>query len=278
MRDESYSDIHRGDAPILVAAPHIGTAIPADLMSESVWRSVEGRGADAAGAMLRAVAAARGISCIAGRIHPCVIDFNVAAGNRMLYSGLETNLCRTHTARGESLYRDVGGPSDSEVTRRIEQYWMPYHEELGSELQRLRRMHDNVLLLVSHAGSRLSPYPQQFGVSDCNVGTSRGASCDRRLVTTLTGVVRDGGRSWVVNGRMADTFAAQHYGVPAAGIHVMEVEFAGDIRQDCEGGGADCAVTRGLFELMLDGFLETLSTLPNVEVTARAELGFRPNG
>jgi N-formylglutamate amidohydrolase len=147
---------------------------------------------------------------------------------------------------------------------------MPYHEMLATELQRLRSMHENVLLVVSHVGSQLSPYPRQFGVSDCNVGTSGGASCDRRLVTVLTEVVRDGGRSWVVNGRMADTFAAQRYGVPADGIHAMEVEFAGSVRRACEGGGADGAVTSDLFGAMSDGFLEALSTLPTVDATAFA--------
>ncbi|HDR9318558.1 TPA: N-formylglutamate amidohydrolase [Burkholderia vietnamiensis] len=276
MHDEAYGHIYRGDAPILVATPHIGTSIPEELMSQPAWVSVQGRLADPAGAMLRAIAGARGVSCIAAGIHPCVIDFNVPADNRVLSSGLgRASLCRTHTARGESLYGDSTGPSDTDVAQRVERYWAPYHDALATELQRLRGIHGNVLLLVSHALSWLSPYQQQPDAADCNVGTSRGASCDRRLVTALTGVVRERGRSWVVNGRVADSFAAQHYGMPAAGIHAMEVEFAGGVRQHCGGEHADRAVTGDLFGAMLDALVATLSTLPKVD-SVGAEPAFKP--
>jgi N-formylglutamate amidohydrolase len=276
MHDEAYGQIYRGDKPILVATPHIGTSIPEDLMPRPMWRSVRGRLADPAGARLRAAAAAHGISCITARLHPCVIDFNVAADSGSLSSELaRSSLCRTHSSCGECLYGTAAGPSEVEVMQRMRKYWRPYHEALATELLRLRSMHDDVLLLVSHASSWLSPYRHQPGASDCNVGTNRGASCDRRLVTALTGAVQQGGRSWVVNGEFADSFAAQHYGKPANGVHAMEVEFAGSWRQECEGGHADDA-TASEFGAIFDSLLVTLSALPKVDGIALAELEFKP--
>ncbi|MGU7771653.1 N-formylglutamate amidohydrolase [Burkholderia sp. MR1-5-21] len=279
MRDEAFGHIDRGDAPILVAAPHIGTSVPDALTLYPAWRAVQGLLADPAGAALRTVAAEHGFTCIAANHHPCVLDVNVPADNGPLSPGLmRTSLCRTHTSRGESLYGTEGGPTASEVALRVDRYWRPFHDALATELCRLRSRHDNVLLLLSHASSWLSPYRDQLGAYDCSVGTNRGASCDRRLVTRLTRDVQEAGRSWVVNGSFADAFTAQHYGMPASGIHVMEIEFAGNWRRECEDERADRRATTALFGAMLDGLLETLTTLPKGDGIARTELALNPHG
>lgn len=49
MHDEAYDRIYRGDRPVLVAAPHVGTAVPDELMRSPAWQSVHARPADPAG-------------------------------------------------------------------------------------------------------------------------------------------------------------------------------------------------------------------------------------
>ncbi|SAK80673.1 N-formylglutamate amidohydrolase [Caballeronia hypogeia] len=235
MQNASYGQLHRGDAPILLAAPHTGTVVPDELLAHPAWRPVDGRLSDPAGVALLAAARERGVTSIAGHLHPCVIDFNVALDNRPLSQRLNrTGLCRTHTSRGEALYAPGSEPSEQEVGERVLRYWRPFHDALTGELLRLRDLHGNVLLLVSHASSWLSPYRSHAGATDCNAGTHQGASCDRRLVSALTEAVQAAGRSWVVNGKLADAFAAQRYGLPESGIHVIEVEVAGRWRSELE--------------------------------------------
>lgn len=234
MQTSGYEPIVRGDLPILVVTPHTGTAIPSELLRHPAWVPIEGRLADPAGTLLQSAARQAGASLLAGHYHPCVIDFNVAADNRSLTPSLNRlGLCRTHTSRGEALYEPGAELLADEVERRVEAYWRPFHRCVADELSRLRARHEHVLLLVSHASFWLSPYRLQPGAMDCNVGTYRGESCDRRLVSALTEAVQTHGRSWVVNGRIADCFAAQHYGQPAAGVHAIEMEVAGRWRSDC---------------------------------------------
>lgn len=279
MHDDDYGSIYRGDGPILVAAPHIGTFVPEALTLQPAWSAIQGRLADPTGFVLRAIAEARGLTCIAARHHPCIVDCNVPADRRPLSPGLaHANLCRTHTSDGGLLYGQGEEPSEGEIAGRVARYWRPYHDALGGELRRLRSAHDHVLLLVSHASSWLSPYRQQAGTYDCNVGTNHGSSCDRRLVSALTRGVQDGGRSWVVNGKCADVFAAQHYGMPCGGIHVMEVEIAGNWRKECELEHAVTHATTALFGAMLDNLLSTLTTLPKSDNVLHPELTFNPYG
>lgn len=235
MQNLAYGQIFSADSPILVVTPHTGNEIPDDLLGYPAWRDVRGRVADPAGASMQAMARMQGASCISARYHPCVIDFNVATTDRPLSHRLSrSGLCRTHTARGEPLYPPGCEPDDARVAARVDAYWRPFHEAVACELARLRARHDNVLMLVFHASFWLSPYRDQFEASDCNVGTARGKSCDRRLVSCLTEQVKAHGRSWVVNGKIADAFAAEHYGRPVDGFHAMEIEVAGRWRAEFE--------------------------------------------
>ncbi|CAB3718530.1 N-formylglutamate amidohydrolase [Paraburkholderia rhynchosiae] len=240
MQNLSYGQIFQGDSPLLVVTPHTGTSVPAELLVNPAWVSVEGRLADPFGAILKRAALKRGITCVSARYHPCVIDFNVALDSRPLSSRLNSaGLCRTHTSRGEALYMEGREPTEADVSARADEYWKPFHAAVSNELLRLRSLHDHVLLLMSHASSWLSPYREQPGVAECNIGTNRGAACDRALVAAMTKSVQEFNRSWVVNGKLADAFAAQHYGMPLDGVHVIEVEVAGRWRLDCESPDAN---------------------------------------
>ncbi|EEE05560.1 N-formylglutamate amidohydrolase [Burkholderia multivorans] len=268
MHDEAYDRIQRGDRPVLVAAPHVGTAVPDELMRLPAWQSVRGSVADPAGERFLEAAARLRISSIAAHVHPCVIDVNAAADGQAVDSELGRSvLCRAHSPSGDGLYDEPGEPSLVEVSRRIQRYWLPYHDALRTELKRLRAVHGDVLLLVPHASSRLAPYRSPYRASDCNVGTNRGASCNRRLVTALTQAVQRSGRSWVVNGQFADSFAAQHYGCPADGIHVVEIEVAGTWRDDCVAPRAgDSAADE--FGAVLERLLDAVPMSPAPDRTA----------
>lgn len=273
MQDTAYGQLFSADSPILIVTPHAGAAIPNDLLRFAAWRDVQGRVADPAGLMLQAVAPHCGVSYISARYHPCVIDFNVPPSDRPLSRRLSRNgLCRTHTAAGQPLYAPNCEPDDAEIEGRVQTYWRPFHEAVAGELSRLRKRHDHVLLLVFHASFWLSPFRDRFDASDCNVGTARGKVCDRRLVSCLTEQVKAHERSWVVNGRIADVFAAEHYGRPGIGIHAMEVEIAGRWRAEIERSrliGEDGVGFNVWAVALLDALEQALRDLP----PARKDLG-----
>ncbi|SIT43256.1 N-formylglutamate amidohydrolase [Paraburkholderia ribeironis] len=232
---ENDDTIFRGKPAVMVVTPHTGTLVPTDLLVHPAWEPVNGRLSDPGGKALGAVARERGITCISAELHPCVIDLNVAANNTGLSQRLNRlGLCRTHTSRGEALYPPGFEPSEADVQRRVEDYWKPFHASVLRELIRLRDKHDNVLMLVSHAGAWLSPYRTQPGAADCNFSTNHGASSARAIVSAMTQAAQALERSWVVNGKLTDAFATQRYGRPECGVHVIELEVAGRWRRELE--------------------------------------------
>ncbi len=266
MLNTAYGQIFSADSPILLVTPHTGADIPDDLLRFAAWRDVQGRVSDPAGLAFQSAAPKLGVSCVSARFHPCVIDFNVPASDRPLSRRLNRNgLCRTHTAAGQLLYDPGCEPDDAEVHARVDAYWRPFHEGVAGELSRLRKRHDNVLLLVFHASFWLSPYRDRFDASDCNVGSARGKACDRRLVTCLTDRAKANGNSWVVNGKIADAFAAEHYGRPECGIHAMEIEVAGRWRAEFDSrrlAGQDSALTDASAASWFDALEAALRDMP----------------
>ena len=238
MQSEDFGAIACGNRPVLLVAPHIGTRVPAQLLENPAWAPIDGRLSDPAGIAWMETARAHGMSTVSACIHPCVIDFNVATNNRSLSPRLNrVGLCRTHTSRGEPLYPQGYEPDEDIVDARIAAWWRPFHQMVTAEIIRLREMHGNIAVLFSHASSWLSPYREQAGGTDFNLGTHQGVACDRRLVAALTDAAQARGRSWVVNGKLGGAFAAQHYGVPESGVHVVEVEIAGKWRSELETNG-----------------------------------------
>ncbi|REG58832.1 N-formylglutamate amidohydrolase [Paraburkholderia sp. BL6669N2] len=234
MPNPGCDTLLRGDSPVLVVTPHTGTLIPQELRKHAGWVPVEGRLADPAGLLFHDAARRCGITLISARYHPCVIDFMVSADGPPLSVGVDRGgLCRTHTSRGESLYEPDMPLTTAEVNERVERIWRPFHLAVAEEIRRLRALHDHILLLVPHASCWLSPFREESAGRDCNVGTDNGKACDRKLVGALTESAKAQGRSWVVNGNIADGFTAEHYGNPASGIHVLNLEISGQWRVDC---------------------------------------------
>jgi N-formylglutamate deformylase len=78
------------------------------------------------------------ISILSAEYARYVIDLNRPPENTSLYPGQDvTGLCPINTFAKDAIYLNGGKPDESEVQKRIEQYWQPYHEKLASELKRI---------------------------------------------------------------------------------------------------------------------------------------------
>ena len=98
-----------------------------------------------------------------------VIDVNRDPSGDSLYPGqATTELCPTTTFDGEPLYQSGEVPDAAEIERRKARWFVPYHEALSAELERLRGVHEQVVLydcpldpFVDPAPVRRHPAPLQ---------------------------------------------------------------------------------------------------------------------
>ena len=245
-----WLSIHRGDAPLVLAFPHTGTEIPADIEARFVSPELARKDADWWVYRLYAFAADMGATLVRTSISRSVIDVNRDPSGLSLYPGqATTELCPLTTFDGEPLYRIGEQPDEVEVEARTARWFMPYHDALAAELDRLRKAHGRVVLYDCHSIRSVIPRLFEGTLPHFNIGTYNGTTCapalEERIVSVLphpgegrgpagTGPMLDPGlrrgdkEEWtaVVNGRFKGGWTTRHYGRPDEGIHAIQMELA----------------------------------------------------
>src|SRR6185503_11617387 len=177
-----WLQVHRGDRPLIVSFPHTGTDIPADVEQHLVSPWLARKDADWWVHLLYDMAPKLGASTVRTTISRTVIDVNRDPSGASLYPGqATTDLCPVTTFDGEPLYKSGREPDESEIARRREQYFAPYHTALAAEVERVRARLGVVVLFDAH--SILSHVPRLFDgqLPNFNIGTNNGATCNVAL-------------------------------------------------------------------------------------------------
>lgn len=219
--------LRKGSAPLLISIPHLGTELPPGMAEDLTPAALKLADTDWHLDRLYAdMADALGASVLVPRFSRYVIDLNRPSSGQSLYPGqTTTGLCPTSTFRGEAVYLAGREPAPQDIQRRIAVYWQPYQDALHNELQRLRSQHSQVLLWEAHSIASVLPHLFEGKLPDVCLGTNDGASADAGLLDAVVAPVRAQSQfSQVVNGRFKGGYNTRHHGVPATGIHAIQLE------------------------------------------------------
>lgn len=218
----SWLEVHRGEAPLIVAFPHTGTdLVDCAAAFRSPWLAT--RDADWHVDRLYAFARDLGVTTVRTTISRSVIDVNRDPSGASLYPGqATTELCPTTTFDGDPLYAG-SEPDEREIERRREAWFAPYHAALAAEIAHMRAAHGYVVLYDAH--SIRSRVPRLFDgeLPQFNIGTNGGATCWPALTAAVSAVC---GEDQVVDGRFRGGWTTRHYGRPEEGVHAIQMELA----------------------------------------------------
>ena len=218
-----------GHVPLLISMPHAGTTIAADIernMSEAALIKAD---TDWHLPLLYNMAEQLGASLITAEYARYVIDLNRPQEDSNLYPGQDTTgLCPTDTFAKQPLYRSGCAPDAAQIAQRVQQYWQPYHTQIGAELERIKQQHGIAILWDAH--SIASEVPRFFNgkLPDFNFGSADQKSCALEMQDLLQHTIRNStyaaGYSHVFNGRFKGGYITRHYGQPAGRIHAIQLE------------------------------------------------------
>ncbi|HET8745296.1 MAG TPA: N-formylglutamate deformylase [Ramlibacter sp.] len=217
---------HAGTAPLLVSMPHMGTYVPPEIAARLTDEARRVPDTDWHMDRLYAFARELGASVLMATHSRYVIDLNRPPDGSSLYPGRSvTGLCPVDTFDDQPLYRDGQEPDAAETQARIETWWRPYHAQLRAELQRIRQQHGVAMLWDAHSIRSVLPRFFEGRLTDFNLGTADGASCDPALGAELLEIARGvPEHSAVLNGRFKGGYITREYGRPAEGVHAVQLE------------------------------------------------------
>ncbi len=251
------------ETPVIVEVPHAGLDVPAPFLEPlAAPARALGRDADLHVDALYEDAPAEGASLIVARTSRYVVDLNRAEGDvdADAVEGGRSDVRMQHglvwrtTSDGEPALARRLRPD--ELEERLELVWRPYHRLLASVIARKRERFGVAVVLAAHSmpsverfgprdgpGGRASargsvgPHLPNLDEStrrqgetrtraDVVPGTRGRRSADARFIDAVE--EHAAARGWSVrhDDPYAGGFTTQHYGHPAGGVHVVQVELA----------------------------------------------------
>ena len=218
----------QGRVPLVVSMPHSGTWIPPSLSRDMTDAALLRADTDWHLPRLCDFAVAMGASVIAATHSRYVVDLNRPPDDVNLYPGKDTtSLCPIDTFGKQPVYRAGRTPTPEAIRKRVDRYWVPYHRRLAGELERVRSEHGVVVLWHAHSIVSVAPRFFEGTLTDFNLGTGGGSSCDASLAGRLHAALRGhGGFSAVLNGRFKGGHITRHYGRPDGSVHAVQMEMA----------------------------------------------------
>jgi N-formylglutamate deformylase len=219
--------LREGPAPLLVSMPHVGTHLPDEIARRltPVARTVPDT--DWHLERLYDFLDALGASVLVATHSRYVVDLNRPEDDASLYPGQDTTgLVPIDTFAREPLYAGAL-PDADERAARIARYWRPYHRALEDALAAMRARHGVALLWDAHSIKSVVPRFFEGRLTDLNLGTAGGASCDPRIERALAdAAVETSAYTHVINGRFRGGYITRRYGRPADGVHAVQLELS----------------------------------------------------
>lgn len=221
-------DFSPGTAPLLVSMPHCGTYIPPRIAADMTPAALEIPDTDFHLPRLYNFVAGLGASVLSATHARYAIDLNRPPDGAVLYPGANnTELCPTTRFDFAPIYRAGRAPDADAIHARVEKYWRPYHARLAAELERIRQQHGFALLFDAHSIISVCPRFFEGRLTDLNLGTAGGASCDPALGNSLFEQAQKyPAYTSGLNGRFLGGYITRQHGNPTHGVHAVQLELS----------------------------------------------------
>ncbi|NJB71070.1 N-formylglutamate deformylase [Saonia flava] len=214
--------------PIVISIPHSGTTIPKDIkinlkkrmrryMDDTDWYVHN----------LYEFASSLGITVIRTKINRWVIDLNRDPESLLLYNDkrLITTIAPTTDFFGKKIYKSSNlEPDQTEINRRLANYYWPYYKELETLLQSRKREFGKVLLWDAHSIRHKVSTIQEEIFPDMILGNNDGATAHPKLINTALNVLKSGEFKINHNLPFKGGHITRYFGKPENDIHALQLE------------------------------------------------------
>jgi N-formylglutamate deformylase len=224
--------------PVVLSSPHSGQCYPPAVLAQSRLTCEELRALDDGPVdELLATGCAAGATLLAATYPRAVVDLNrddceqdpdsledpaAIAGLRATVKARAGLGVVPTRLLGEPIY--AGRLSSTELRRRIDGAYRPYHQQLARLVADQRRRFGVSLVLDCHSMPTLPARARGEQVIDVALGDRFGRSCHPRLIEAAERLLTAGGLRVARNRPYAGGHITAHYGRPDSGMHALQIE------------------------------------------------------
>lgn len=210
--------------------PHCGIAFPNDIISE-YERALIAKPDDTDWFVDRLYdfAPAMGITMISAVYSRWVVDLNRDPESKPLYTDgrIITGLCPTTDFFGKSLYVDQRNEVNlEEVTRRLKNYYHPYHKKISGLLTELKSQFGKVLLWDCHSIREFVPTIHKEKFPNLILGDADGTSASPGLIETAIRELESSDFEANHNYPFKGGYITRNFGKPTEDQHALQLEMS----------------------------------------------------
>jgi N-formylglutamate deformylase len=224
------SDATSPQVPIVISIPHCGVAFPDELKDQYDPELIQAPDdTDWFVDQLYDFAPALGITMISAVYSRWVIDLNRDPQSKPLYTDgrIITGLCPTTDFLGTQLYRDSRTMVEKkEVDRRLETYYLPYHQKISELLRDLKTNFGKVLLWDCHSIRQVVPTIQKDKFPDLILGSADQTSAAQALIISALKDLGAANYSLQHNHPFKGGFITRNFGKPHQHEHALQLEMS----------------------------------------------------
>jgi len=226
-------------APIIFNSPHSGSAYPDAFLSASrIDLPTLRRSEDSFMDELIGGLSGRGFAVVRVHFPRSYVDVNREPYelDPRMFAGRLPSFANTRSMRvagglgtiprvvgdGQEIYRERLAVDDA--LARIETLYKPYHRALRRLINRVHQTFGTVVVVDCHSMPSIGVSRDEPRRPDVVIGDRYGTSCASLLPDTVEDIMSRLGYSVGRNKPYAGGFITEHYGNPASGLHVVQLE------------------------------------------------------
>jgi len=219
-----------------VSVPHCGVAFPSELKEHYKKEKIDfPDDTDFFVDKVYDFVTDMGITLIYAHYNRWVIDLNRSPVNQNLYNDgrLITGLTPTTDFLGNVLYKSTEfEPTEAEVFRRKEKYYVPYYQTIQNLLNDFKKEFGTAVLWDAHSIRRLVPTIQTAPFPSFILGTNDGQSANVALIEAAKQGISSSGKDLSYNHPFKGGNITRHFGKPAENIHAIQLEMIKTLYMD----------------------------------------------
>ena len=172
-----------------------------------------------------------GVTTIKANLSRWVVDLNRNPKNQPLYNDgrIITAICPETNFNGKPIYKKNYNLNHSEISARVDNYFLPYHQKLKQLINYFKNKYGRVVIWDAHSIKRFVSSIHENPFPDLIIGNNDGKSCDKQITELVVNQLNQSNLDLKINTPFKGGYITRSIGQPEQNINAIQLEMSKDL-------------------------------------------------